>query len=315
MRSAFPHRRGFTLVELLVVLAVISVLIGLLLPAVQKVREAANRTKCLNNLHQIGMALHDYHDVRDSLPPGFFCEPVNRADPTQTAPGWGWAAYLLPFMEQAPLASQINFSVPVEDPGTAHSTVRTTMLGHFLCPSDPRTAGTYTVVDKTGAALTSVASSCYAACFGGDSPPGVTVDIGARPDDGNGIFFRNSRVTFADITDGISRTLAVGERASSLTLTPWAGAVSGGTTQITTGSPSTSVAFKDAATQTLARVGPHNLNASNSEPDDFFGMHYGAAMFLFADGSVRPLYEGIGLKVMQALATRASGETISSSDY
>src|SRR5579883_2674969 len=132
MRSSTQQRGrgGFTLIELLVVIAIISVLIGLLLPAVQKVREAANRISCTNNLHQIGVAMHGYHARMGSFPSGFVCVP--QANPEYTAPGWGWAALLLPDLEQDNLAAQINYALPVEDP--SHLGVRTTILKVFVCP-------------------------------------------------------------------------------------------------------------------------------------------------------------------------------------
>src|SRR5438270_4341645 len=93
------NRQAFTLIELLVVIAIIGVLVGLLLAAVQRVREAANRASCLNNLHQIGLALHTYHDAHGSFPPGYVC-PQPQKSPNFTSPGWGWAFKLLPGIEQ-----------------------------------------------------------------------------------------------------------------------------------------------------------------------------------------------------------------------
>src|SRR5437870_5574195 len=99
-------RHAFTLIELLVVIAVMAVLIGLLLPAVQKVREAASRTQCANNLKQIGLACHGYHDANNGLPPGYRATVAD----SSTSPGWGWAAYLLPHIEQDNVHRQIDFS-------------------------------------------------------------------------------------------------------------------------------------------------------------------------------------------------------------
>ncbi len=294
-----PARTAFTLIELLVVLAIVAILLGLLLPAVQKVREAAARTQCGNNLKQIGLALHNYHDTRGSFPAGYLCWPP--ADPTCTAPGWGWAAQLLPFLEQDNLHRQINFSLPLEDPSEA--AVRTTVLRVFVCPAD-RETGRFTVRDAAGQPLTEAATNSYAACYGAGG------EIADEPDGGNGLFFRNSKVRFGDVTDGSSNTLAVGERPALFTQTPWAGAVTGGTSRITPGAPTASTAVEEAPTLPLAHTGSHTLNDRDADPDDFFTPHTAVALMLFADGSVRPVRAGIALPVLQALSTRGGGEVI-----
>src|SRR5215469_4833987 len=155
-------RAGFTLIELLVVIAIIGVLIGLLLPAVQKVREAASRASCQNNLHQIGLALHNYHDSQGSFPSGYLCTQP-QANPDYTSPGWGWAALLLPFIEQGSLANQINFTLPIEAPGNLAS--RTTIVKLYVCSSD-RSTGVFSILDKNNLPLAQAATNSYAACHG-----------------------------------------------------------------------------------------------------------------------------------------------------
>ncbi|MGO9919341.1 MAG: DUF1559 domain-containing protein, partial [Isosphaeraceae bacterium] len=141
------HRyRAFTLIELLVVIAIIAVLIALLLPAVQSAREAARRIQCCNNLKQIGIALHNYHDAIGAFPPGY----LSLMDPVtfdNDGPGWGWASFSLNQMEQLPVYNSINFELRIEFP--ANQTARLTVLGSFLCPSVAWRQDTFTVVDAT----------------------------------------------------------------------------------------------------------------------------------------------------------------------
>src|SRR2546428_10863061 len=119
LRADSRRSRGFTLIELLVVIAIISILIGLLLPAVQKVREAAARLKCKNNLKQIGLALHNCHDTTGSFPAGYVSSGGPGGPADDQGPGWGWAALLLPFLEQNHLHRQIRFDRDITDPVNA----------------------------------------------------------------------------------------------------------------------------------------------------------------------------------------------------
>ena len=202
--------RGFTLIELLVVIAIIAVLIALLLPAVQSAREAARRMQCVNNLKQMGIALHNYHDALSIFPPGYIAASKFIDGETDTAPGWSWASMILPQLDQPPLYSSINVYLPIQAP--ANTTVDQTILTAFLCPSDQiPSGGTFPVTDGLGNTVATVAPSSYAACTGSDA---ADVALGLNNDgSGNGLFFRNSGVRIAAITDGTSQTIAILERA------------------------------------------------------------------------------------------------------
>src|SRR5437660_1639457 len=128
------RRRGFTLIEILVVITIIAVLVGLLLPAVQAAREAARRAQCSNNLKQIGLAMHGYHSSQDTFPPAYITAIVNNPALPETGPGWGWGTMILSELEQKPLYNATNFSLAITGPGSM--TVRTATLSVFLCPSN-----------------------------------------------------------------------------------------------------------------------------------------------------------------------------------
>jgi prepilin-type N-terminal cleavage/methylation domain-containing protein len=330
------HRQAFTLIELLVVIAIIGVLIGLLLPAVQKVRAAADLTVCKNNLKQIGLALHNYHDANQSFPAGYlYIEDGKKAirsggkpsgglgtgDSTPPpplfdrpppwmikpqTPGWSWAALLLPYIEQDNLGRRIDFTTPVESP--ANKSIRTTMLRLYTCPSDTN-AGVFTVISDVGDDLAQAATNSYAACYG---YAGILLD---QAPEGNGLFFRNSRIRIADVTDGTSSTLAIGERAAILTQTPWAGVMSTGTARITPGAPVYTAVVLPAPVMVMARIGWKFINDPYAEAIDFFTPHDRLILFVFADGAVHALSTATEPVILQNLAGRADGNVVDESVY
>lgn len=291
---------GFTLIELLVVVAIIAVLIALLLPAVQQAREAARRTQCKNNLKQIGLALQNYHDAHQTLPPGY----VSRWDASgnDTGPGWGWAAFLLPQIEQTNLYNQIQFTLLIEDPTNAN--VRIMPLAPHLCPTDPNqqtwTAKKYDLSGNMLATICELASANYVAVFG-TAEPGV---------DGDGAFFRNSRIRIADITDGTSQTMCVGERSFRLGPTTWTGVATTANLYPEQGSMALNI-LNNASGMTLGHTGDQNLpNARYSLQNQFSSLHTGGAYFLFADGRVTFLSQAMDYGVYKALSTRQGSEIL-----
>ncbi len=321
------HRRAFTLIELLVVIAIIAVLIALLLPAVQAAREAARRAQCLNNLKQIGIALHNYHDSMGTFPPGY----LSLMDPVtfdNDGPGWGWASFSLSQMEQGPVYNSINFVMGIEFP--ANQTARLTVIASFLCPSDAWRLDTFTVVDSTttgtspGAPICDVASSNYVGSVGSGDPsslyPYIIDDDDGPPgrDNGNGLFFRNHSITIAWITDGTSQTFAAGERSQNLSRASWTGAVTNAAVPLIALQAEAGLDPEGGGALVLSHTGEgHGPNSPSglAHGDQYWAMHPGGANFLFADGSVRFIKEQIGFSIFQALATRAGGEVLSADQF
>ena len=300
------RRAGFTLIELLVVIAIIAILIGLLLPAVQKVRESAARTQCVNNLKQVGLGLHAYHDANQKFPPGY-ASGFDAAG-NDTGPGWGWAAHLLPHLEQANLFRLIDLKQPIEAP--AFAAARETVVKSYLCPSDTAPQQAFPVGPRSGsgtltATTCAVAPSNYVGSFG-VSEPGV---------DGDGMLFRTSAVRIADVTDGTSSTLMVGERSFRFAEATWVGAVTGANQVPTPGSP-LPLQVNNASNFVLAHTGESVRGpAYPQEINHFTSRHTGGGNFAFADGHVASLGSATSYATYKALSTRAAGETFSSGDY
>jgi prepilin-type N-terminal cleavage/methylation domain-containing protein/prepilin-type processing-associated H-X9-DG protein len=298
-------RRAFTLVELLVVIAIIAVLIGLLLPAVQKVRAAAARTQCLNNLKQIGLALQNYHDTAQRFPPGYVS--AVDADGNDTGPGWGWAAFILPQMEQPAVFAAIQFDQPIEAPANANARVQ--FIKSFTCPSDNLpltwTATRHDAAGQPAGAICDIASASYVGVFG-VSEPGV---------DGEGVFYRNSRTAIADITDGTSTTLLVGERAVLWGQATWVGAVTNASLVTGPGSPAPP-GFFNSANFVLGHTieGNGGPGAPGTEVNGFASRHPQGANFLYADAHVQFLRTAMSHAAYMALSTRAGGEPVGGED-
>jgi prepilin-type N-terminal cleavage/methylation domain-containing protein len=314
------QRPAFTLIELLVVIAIIAVLVGLLLPAVQKVREAANRITCSNNLKQLALGVHNFHDERGTVPPN----SIYTYDPTQ--PNWSWLAHLLPMLEQDNLfhatliegnpPNNINQSLPQIK----------TKVKAFLCPSDPDAFGqpqshavNFDMNDPVLGPLT-YEVSCYRACIGanwGGGPPGSPLWWGTDPQwcnpdptnsnpattydgcaFGNGVIWEtNKPIRLTDVADGTSNTFLIGEALSGKDFqNAWC--------------------HMDNTIATCAYP-PNAKNPATGQdypPDQwwnryaFTGNHPGGVMFALTDGSVHFVADSIDLAIFRAMATRSGGE-------
>jgi prepilin-type N-terminal cleavage/methylation domain-containing protein len=288
------QRRAFTLVELLVVIAIIGVLVGLLLPAVQAAREAARRMSCFNNLKQIALALHNYHDTYKSLPSGWLAhDPATRLPMPEGQNGWGWASLIFPFVEQGNVSGNIvQFGKPILDP--INNAARTHYLPLYRCPSDIQSSKRDFDLTMSSGPPVNLAVANYVGMYGTQElelcegqPAGFTCF-------GNGIFQHQKPVHFSNIVDGLSNTYAVGERSSRIEHSTWVGVISGG----------------DEALARILGIADHTPNAQGNHLDDLMSQHPAGTNFALADGSVRLIAETIDLKVYQACATRAGGEVV-----
>ncbi len=312
---------GFTLIELLVVIAIIAVLIGLLLPAVQAAREAARRSQCVNNLKQIGIAIHNYQGAIGSFPPGYSSRWKLDGGDEGTAQddighGWGWASMILPYMEQPAVFNAINFGLTMTLPDNV--TAQTIRFSSYLCPSDSVKQLIPVRNEENTETVYTVASANYVGVFG-------TGEIGETPGRGNGMFFRNSRLGFGDITDGTSQTFFVGERSHDLSYVTWTGRAIGGwlftTASFEGGTNKFDPEPEESFTMILGPVesgegeGPRTPNYPSAHVEDYWSHHPGGVNFLFGDGSVHFIKDSINGSVYHSLATRAGGEVVGADQY
>lgn len=312
------NRRGFTLIELLVVIAIIAILIALLLPAVQQAREAARRTQCKNNLKQIGLALHNYHDALLRLPPAFIM------DDNGFTTAWGWSAMALPYLDQAPLYNTLaslaggsgpyppyttpakGFNAVVDSFPTPNAALITS-LAVFLCPSD----GAAPTVNELGMTYNftntgtpkDYSRSNYPAVNGGVDPnTGVSAGMFSITDPVGGV--RPKSRSFREVPDGLSNTFFVGERRSH-------GTVNG----INIGWDASWVGEMEDLSNVTAEcssVAPLNYktNYKFTYRYGFSSLHTGGGHFLMGDGTVRFISENIDTTTYNNLATIAGGEII-----
>jgi prepilin-type processing-associated H-X9-DG protein len=222
---------------------------------------------------------------------------------------------ILPQIEQAAIFSAINFGLPIEAP--ANQTARLTKINTFICPSDASFQAQFTVVDVStsnttlGNPICDVASSDYVGCFG----KGDVSDIPGR-DFGEGLFFRNRSVRIAEITDGTSQTLAIGEKSQNLARATWTGAVTNAAVPITELIAEDGLSPEGGDALVLSHTG--ELDGPNSVPahaDQFWARHPAGCQFAFADGSVHFLKAKRPLAIFQSLATRNGSEVLSADQY
>jgi len=310
-------------VELLVVIAIIAVLIGLLLPAVQSAREAARRTGCQNNLKQIGLALHTYHDGRKQFPGGFVRSP-DYSRTTFSGPGWGWGAMILPYIEEAALFDRLrpgsrDLSATVPDIVAGAQT----RIAAFRCPSCPASSDRNEAIPSSATAP-AFALSNYKGVFGDRNTQASYTVLNPCPNfagscinGGNGIFSPGTGIKLKDVIDGTSKTVMVGEVAygpngtvnSSGALISYLGAVWAG---VIAQSAESNVATHQTLRGLLANGNASTEYRPNGTNSRSFGSHHAGLStgFVLTDGSVRLISNEVDNALLNNIAARDDGEAV-----
>ena len=300
-------RRGFTLVELLVVIAIIGILIALLLPAVQAAREAARRSQCTNNLKQIGLALHNYHDTHGVFPPGHMIWNNNLPAGyglTGSMRNMGWQLHLLPFIEQGPLFDKFDFNVSVPINHLINMPSYITWINSYLCPSNPGLEGvawTSTVNPATGDPNFNATPTHYTGIA--DDVCAISCpDAGWWTGGGKGLFFTGSKVKFRDIKDGTSNTIAVAENVAP---DPQGSQKHRGKTWV-----AYNIMAVDHGINYPFRLNPQLTHDGFTARNGPASYHPGGCNFMLGDASVRFISETINQGTLEGLATRSKKEVL-----
>jgi prepilin-type N-terminal cleavage/methylation domain-containing protein/prepilin-type processing-associated H-X9-DG protein len=302
MNRGLRQTRGFTLIELMTVVAIIGVLVTLLLPAVQGCREAARRTQCLNNLMQITIALQNYVNHHGVLPPGTI-DPTGPINSVPQGYHYSWIVQILPHLEQATVYSMFSPTASVYAPG--HTTARSARINSLQCPSDP----------GPPARADGIAENNYAGCH-----HHVEAPIGAK---NKGVLFLNSAIRYEDITDGTSHTIFVGEKPRNGIDLGWASGTRATLrntgTQMLIGDPL--YRLKAGQPWDPATASPWQTLRGAWDPRNttlvggFGSFHPGGANVAFGDGSVRFVRNSVSPQVYQCLGHRADGEMLDEDSY
>lgn len=312
-------RRGFTLIELLVTIACIGILVGLLLPAVQSARESARRTQSQNNLKQIGLAIHNYESALRCVVSGYVSDVRQGANARtlDAAPGWAWGALLLPYLEQGNVASAMDYRLPCWHPQNA--TAARTRIPIYLNPGADNYEGLTSVTDDHGNVLATFGRSHYVANCGQDEPWGYDPPIRDWQSIATGPMYRNSRVRFGEVIDGLSQTIFVGEHTTISDKT-WVGVVPGSYSCPRNPQRHPFTQCDHGATYVLCHSGP-----AADEPGIIHGPSFptchvcqmyapwssGGGYVLMGDGSVRFFATTVNLDLWAALSSCARGEAVS----
>ena len=328
-KSYRSSEKAFTLIELLVVIAIIAVLISVLLPAVQSAREAARRIQCVNNLKQIGLTVHGFHDTNNQFPSSL------RPSGLTTAPRIAGVLRLLPFMDQKPLYDNYNLQLTWGD--VSNSTLARTRLSVFICPSSPADVTRLDGIPEISPWTPTAAAIIDYSPIANIDPRLYTAGLLAQAGSGNGILEKNATVTMARVSDGLSNTILFAESAgrpfkyfkggklrnSNLS----ASRINGGGWA----RPASDISFKGSSADGSSVIGQCPLNCTNGDDiaaaafpnpiyntegtSEVYAFHPGGAGILLGDGSVRFVKESINLKIFAALITRDGGEVMSADSW